>query len=152
MLRFSRRAFKDHVVASVVLQRSLRSSTGSPHTGPVSAKSAFQNSVWQHCLQAIRTSIQSICQTFSCQYQNLFRIVHCWPWERDLLKYTGKTSITSRLINLAISNPAIWAIMRAGARHQMTTTAERSGIPWAAASNDLKNTPEVSCVSTPLGT
>lgn len=45
---------------------------------------------------------------------------------------------------MAIDNPALWAIMKLGARNAMISTAEKAGIPWRQARQELKNNAEVS--------
>ena len=45
---------------------------------------------------------------------------------------------------MAIDNPALWAIMKLGARNAMISTAEKAGIPWRKARQELHNNAEVS--------
>lgn len=44
---------------------------------------------------------------------------------------------------MAIDNPTLWAIMKLGARNAMISTAEKAGIPWRKARQDLQNNNEV---------
>ncbi|KAL3158413.1 hypothetical protein ABBQ38_010648 [Trebouxia sp. C0009 RCD-2024] len=53
--------------------------------------------------------------------------------------WTGRTTRVSQAINIAIDNPALWAIMKLGARHEMISTAERAGIPWRKATQELRD-------------
>ena len=57
---------------------------------------------------------------------------------------TGKTNNVSQAINMAIDNPALWAIMKLGARNAMISTAEKAGIPWRKSRQELHNNAEVS--------
>ena len=55
----------------------------------------------------------------------------------------GKTSNVSQAINMAINNPALWAVMKLGARNAMMSTAEKAGIPWRSATKELMKNAEV---------
>ena len=77
----------------------------------------------------------------------LTRVVHIpssLRLQRLVALHVGKTSNVSQAINMAIKNPALWAIMKLGARNAMMSTAEKAGIPWRNATRELMKNAEVS--------
>lgn len=51
---------------------------------------------------------------------------------------------------MAINNPALWAVMKVGARNAMIKTAEKSGIPWQETYTELQQSQAASVCSSKL--
>ncbi|KAK9818469.1 hypothetical protein WJX74_007120 [Apatococcus lobatus] len=60
------------------------------------------------------------------------------PATKQVPYWIGKSGPISQAINAAINTPAIWSIMRMGARNAMTSTAEKAGIPWKQTVTELQ--------------
>ena len=58
--------------------------------------------------------------------------------------------MVSKAINMAINNPALWAVMKVGARNAMIKTAEKSGIPWQETTAELRQSQAASLCSPAL--